>query len=155
MNKKDILDLVEIMDEHSLSAVRYDDGKKKIELERQIPNLAKASIPAMADRVKELIDAKLDPANTAAIEPVENNNGEIIVKNPMVGTFFVAPSPDEEPFVKVGSEVLSGQTLGIVEAMKMMNEISAPKAGVIAEIYVENEEQVEYDQPLFKIVTGN
>ena len=72
----------------------------------------------------------------------------------MIGTFYVAPSPDEDPFVKVGQEVLSGQTLGIVEAMKMMNEIAAPAPGVITEILVGNGAQVEYDQPLFRISTS-
>ena len=73
---------------------------------------------------------------------------------PMVGTFYAGPSPDEDPFVKVGQEVLTGQTLAIVEAMKMMNEITAPAPGVITEVLAANGTQVEYDQPLFRISTS-
>ena len=69
----------------------------------------------------------------------------------MVGTFYEAPSPDASPFVTVGSRVNAGDTLCIVEAMKMMNQIEADKTGVIKQILVENEEPVEFDQPLFVI----
>ena len=78
----------------------------------------------------------------------------VLVRSPMVGMFYVAPSPDEDSFVKVGQEVLSGQTLAIVEAMKMMNEITAPAPGVVVEVLAANGAQVEYDQPLFRIATG-
>ncbi len=152
MNKEDILDLIKIMDDNDLTALRFENGRSKIELERNHGMLSKTNLPAMADRVKELIQDRAESVHAAAIEPQDSD--ELIVKNPMVGTFYTSPSPDEEPFVKIGSEVLSGQTLGIVEAMKMMNEITAPKAGIITEIYTENEEQIEYDQPLFKISTS-
>ena len=69
----------------------------------------------------------------------------------MVGTFYEAPSPDAKPFVTVGSQVNAGDTLCIVEAMKMMNQIEADKSGVVKQILVENEEPVEFDQPLFVI----
>lgn len=149
MNKKDILDLIEIMNDNDLTGLKVDDGKNKIELERH-SMLGKTSLPQMADRVRDLLKNETESTHNAAIEKTEEDDS-IIVKCPMVGTFFVAPSPDESPFVKIGSEVLSGQTLGIVEAMKLMNEITAPKAGIISEIYAQNEDQVEYDQPLFKI----
>ena len=77
-----------------------------------------------------------------------------VVRSPMVGTFYAGPSPDEDPFVKVGQEVLTGQTLAIVEAMKMMNEITAPAPGVVTEVLAANGTQVEYDQPLFRISTS-
>jgi len=73
------------------------------------------------------------------------------VKSPLVGTFYSAPSPDDAPFVKVGDTVKKGQTLGIVEAMKLMNEIESEYDGVVQAILVENEEIVEYGQPLFVI----
>ena len=69
--------------------------------------------------------------------------------------FYVAPSPDEDPFVKTGQEVLSGQTLAVVEAMKMMNEITAPVPGIVIEVLAGNGAQVEYDQPLFRIATSD
>ena len=74
------------------------------------------------------------------------------MKSPLVGTFYSASSPDSAPFVKVGDTVKKGQVLGIVEAMKLMNEIESECAGTVAEVLVENGEPVEYGQPLFRIV---
>ena len=75
-----------------------------------------------------------------------------IVKSPLVGTFYAAPSEDAEPIVSVGESVKKGQTLAIVEAMKLMNEIESDFDGKVAEIYAENGQAVEYGQPLFRIV---
>ncbi|HEY9546313.1 MAG TPA: acetyl-CoA carboxylase biotin carboxyl carrier protein, partial [Solimonas sp.] len=74
-----------------------------------------------------------------------------IVKAPMVGTFYRSPSPGAKSFVEVGQTVKAGQVLCIIEAMKMLNQIEAEKAGVIAEVFAENEKPVEFDQPLFAI----
>ena len=81
---------------------------------------------------------------------VSNVQGET-VKSPMVGTVYLSPEPNAEKFVKKGDKVTKGQTLLIVEAMKVMNNISSPKDGVIEEIYIENAQPVEYDQPLVVI----
>ena len=75
-----------------------------------------------------------------------------VVESPLVGTFYAAPAEDAESFVKVGDRVEKGQTLGIVEAMKLMNEIESDYSGTVAEILVNNQEGVEYGQPLFRIV---
>ncbi|HJX44789.1 MAG TPA: biotin/lipoyl-containing protein, partial [Geodermatophilus sp.] len=75
--------------------------------------------------------------------------GTVAVRAPLVGTFYVSPSPGAEPFVRVGDEVEPGQTLGIVEAMKLMNPIVADAAGVVAEVRIGDAESVEYDQVLF------
>lgn len=74
-----------------------------------------------------------------------------MVKSPLVGTFYTAPSEDADPFVQVGDQVKSGQTLAIVEAMKLMNEIESEYTGEIKEVLVENGQMVEYGQPLFRI----
>ena len=89
-------------------------------------------------------------AQSQAAEAVGEKGGNL-VKSPLVGTFYAAPSEDAEPFIKVGDTVKKGQTLAIVEAMKLMNEIESEFDGVVTEILVENEENVEYGQPLFKI----
>ena len=112
---RDIRALMALMEEGDLSALRFDDGNVKIELER--------------------------------------NHGPLSQAAHLVGTFYVSPSPAEEPFVKVGQEVLTGQTLAIVEAMKMMNEITAPAPGIVTEVLAANGAQVEYDQVLFRIAT--
>ena len=89
------------------------------------------------------------PAPSAAPEPAEPE-GES-VNAPIVGTFYAAPSPDADPFVSVGSKVAEGDVLCIIEAMKLMNEIKAEKAGTVSAVLVENGDPVEYDQPLFVI----
>jgi len=86
------------------------------------------------------------PVSVQAESPAGNR-----VESPLVGTFYAAPSPDEEPFVKVGDTVKKGQVLGIVEAMKLMNEIECEFDGIIADILVKNGDMVEYGQPLFII----
>jgi acetyl-CoA carboxylase biotin carboxyl carrier protein len=91
------------------------------------------------------------PANGAGsvAEPVVEEGN--VVTAPMIGTYYAAPSPGEEPFVQIGDEVEIGQVIGIIEAMKIMNEITADSAGVVAEILVENAQAVEYGSPLIRL----
>ena len=140
MKKDEIKELLEIMDASGLSAIRYADDEVSIELERQ-------AVSAMASMFGAMPAATSDEV----MGTMPNSDDGTTVCSPMVGTFYAAPSPDEPPFVVVGQEVIAGQTLCIVEAMKMMNEISAPCAGIVSEVFVENGCQVEYDQPLFSI----
>lgn len=153
MDMKSIEELIEIMDNAELTALRIDDGDTKIELERNHGSLSPAALPLMADRVSALLADKNESNAAAVIDPVDDST--MLVRSPTVGMFYLAPSPDEEPFVKPGQEVLSGQTLAVVEAMKMMNEIAAPAPGVVIEVLAANGTQVEYDQPLFRISTSD
>ena len=153
MDTKAIEELIAIMDKAELTALRVDDGETKIELERNHGPLSSTALPLMADRVSALLAGKTESHEAAAVEDADESS--ILVRSPMVGMFYISPSPDEDPFVKVGQEVLSGQTLAIVEAMKMMNEITAPVPGIITEVLAGNGTQVEYDQPLFRIATSN
>lgn len=89
------------------------------------------------------------PQDTAPEVVVPDGNHE--VRSPLVGTFYRSPSPDEQPFVAVGQKVEAGQTLCIVEAMKLMNEIPADVSGEVVEVLVEDTDGVEFDQPLFSI----
>ena len=154
---RDIRALMALMEEGDLSALRFDDGNVKIELERNHGPLSQAALPLMAEHVGRLLDARSEHGDVtvgAQSVPVAGNDSSVtLVKSPLVGTFYVSPSPDEEPFVKVGQEVLTGQTLAIVEAMKMMNEITAPAPGIVTEVLAANGSQVEYDQVLFRIAT--
>ena len=108
----------------------------------------------MAERVGRLLDARSehgDVTTGAQSVPVAGNDSSVtLVKSPLVGTFYVSPSPDEEPFVKVGQEVLTGQTLAIVEAMKMMSEIPAPCDCEITAVLKENGALVSFREPLFR-----
>lgn len=100
---------------------------------------------AGANTVETAVPAQQEP------EQIAEEKGGNVVKSPLVGTFYAAPSEDAQPFVKVGDTVKKGQTLAIVEAMKLMNEIESEFDGVVTEILVENEDNVEYGQPLFRI----
>ena len=90
-------------------------------------------------------------SSSAPAKPVEANDHRIIVKSPMVGTFYRAPSPDAPPFIEVGQEIEPGQVVCIVEAMKLMNEIKAEVSGRVVELFAENGEPVEFGQPLFAV----
>jgi acetyl-CoA carboxylase biotin carboxyl carrier protein len=103
-----------------------------------------AAVPAAGQASGAVVSAEEEADEAAALE------GET-VKSPLVGMFYNAQSPEAEPFVKVGDSVKKGQTLGIVEAMKLMNEIASEYDGVVKEILVKNEQAVEYGQPLFVI----
>lgn len=159
MKKEEITELLKIMDENNLTALRIADGQMKIELERNASvSASSAMLPLMADKVKNLLENAheqnpLGASSTGSTDTLEEEG--IVVRSPMVGTFYTSPSPDEDAFVKVGQEVITGQTLAIVEAMKMMNEITAPEPGVITEILAGNGNQIEYNQPLFRISTSS
>jgi acetyl-CoA carboxylase biotin carboxyl carrier protein len=110
------------------------------------PAAAPAALPSAQTATAPAAQA---PAAAAAAPAAET--GAHIVKSPIVGTFYNAPSPDADPFVKVGDRVSSGQVLCIVEAMKLMNEIEADASGEIVKVYVNTGQPVEYGQPLFAI----
>ncbi len=112
---------------------------------------AMPSAPASLPSAPAAPPVAAESATTAPTEATEpgSGEGETLVRAPIVGTFYRAPSPDSDPFAEVGQRVGPDDTLCIIEAMKLMNEIKAEAAGVIKEILVENAEPVEYDQPLF------
>ena len=151
--------LFQFMSEHNLEEFEYSRGDLHIRLRKPSPGLVLAGQRAVA--APEIIVA--DPGSAApAIEgasasaPAGASEARLtedlhLVKSPIVGTFYGSPSPGAEPFVKVGAFVETGQTLCIVEAMKLMNEIEADETGEIVRIFVENGQPVEYGQPLFGI----
>ena len=131
--------LAAVLDDHHLSQIEVSLGKLHIRLKA-----GKTGEPAdAAPAIKEVAAAAL-----AA--------GEVghVVTAPMIGTFYAASAPGEPAFVKVGDEVEAGQQIGIIEAMKIMNEIAADKSGVVVEILVENAQAVEYGSPLVRISTS-
>ena len=110
---------------------------------------APASLPSAPPIAAEPATTAPTPAPAEEAAEPGSGEGETLVRAPIVGTFYRAPSPDSDPFAEVGQRVGPDDTLCIIEAMKLMNEIKAEAAGVIREILVENAEPVEYDQPLF------
>ncbi|MCI6858497.1 MAG: acetyl-CoA carboxylase biotin carboxyl carrier protein [Eubacterium sp.] len=152
MDYQQILELVREVSKAGLTNFEYTEGNIRIAMSCPQPTEEKVVIPPSAVVLKEAAGVE-NPVQEEAIkkeEPVEEKPGKL-VKSPLVGTFYCAPAEDAEPFVKVGDTVKKGQTLGIVEAMKLMNEIESEYDGVVTEILVDNEETVEYGQPLFRI----
>lgn len=151
MDIRKIKKLIELLEESGIAEIEIREGEESVRISRHT-----AAAPIMAQSAAPV--PKLD--NTAVVsvaqpperQPATNNTSAgHKVKSPMVGTFYRAPSPGAKSFVEVGQRVNVGDTLCIIEAMKMLNQIEADKAGVIVAILVENGQPVEYGQPLFVI----
>jgi acetyl-CoA carboxylase biotin carboxyl carrier protein len=151
---KRIKELVEMMVANDLVEVEIIDGGNKIVLKR--PQQAAATpLPVMAPAMPPTAYAVPAAAANTAFAPAQAPTGEenlVDIKSPIVGTFYAAPSPDSEPYVKVGADVNADTVVCIVEAMKVMNEIKAETNGTIAKIMVANGQAVEYGQVLFKVM---
>lgn len=141
-----IRELATLLNETGLTEIEIEEGDLKIRVSRA----ASPSAPVAA-AAPSAPPAAPAPAEAAAPAPVAAAEHPGTVKSPMVGTAYVAPEPGADPFVKVGESVTAGQTLLIVEAMKVMNPIPAPKAGVVKEILVSDAQPVEFDEPLMII----
>ena len=144
MNIKDIAALAEIVKQNELTKLEINGENIVIERAAQVVQAApilNAVQPAVPEQMH----------TTEPIAEVKEKEG-VYVKSPAVGVFYTAPSPDSKPFVAVGDTVHKGDTLCIIEAMKLMNEINSEMDGEIAEICVGNGQVVEYDQPLFRMI---
>ena len=155
MDYQQILELVKEVSKAGLTNFEYTEGNIRIAMSCPQPE-EKIVVPASNLVLQEAAGAGANTVETAAPaqqepEQIAEEKGGNVVKSPLVGTFYAAPSEDAQPFVKVGDTVRKGQTLAVVEAMKLMNEIESEFDGVVTEILVENEDNVEYGQPLFRI----
>ncbi len=133
--------LVEIVREGGVGEIRVRRGETEITVR------AGAETPAVPPVAQRIVEPAGDPLAEAEISP--EMDGLHAVRSPVVGTFYRAPAPGEPPYVEVGDRVRAGQTVCIVEAMKLMNEIVADVSGEVVEVLAENSGGVEYDQPLF------
>ncbi|MGA2300565.1 MAG: acetyl-CoA carboxylase biotin carboxyl carrier protein [Candidatus Acidiferrum sp.] len=145
--------LLRFMSEHNLEEFEYSRGDLKIRLRKPSPSMVPAPPRPAAEIIVPSALAPAEEAGPAGGSDAEVQGGEelYLVKSPIVGTFYGSPSPGSEPFVKIGNHVDSGQTLCIVEAMKLMNEIESEVSGEVLRIFAENGQPVEYGQPLFGI----
>ena len=148
--------LLNFMTEHNLEEFEYSRGDLKIRLKK--PSASAALVGTRQFALPEIIIPGAAQGQTAGAQAPptqapEARSGEDLhlVKSPIVGTYYGSPSPGADPFVKVGAYVETGQTLCIVEAMKLMNEIESDISGEVLRIFVENGQPVEYGQPLFGI----
>ena len=155
MELEKIIELIHTVSESNLTQFTMEEGNLKISMktDKQTKVVAApqavAAVPAAV--AAEIVQPAAAPAQDNAQQEKEETLDGNVVKSPLVGTFYNAPSPDAEPYVKVGDTVKIGQVLAIVEAMKLMNEIESEFDGTVEKILVSNEEVVEFGQPLFVI----
>lgn len=153
-----IRELIRMLENSSLSEIEIEESGRRIKLKKPAPEVVAS--PTVVQALPHLPEyaapahvvhapAPSEPAPAAA--PTAAESGLVTVDSPMVGVFYSAPAPGEPPFVKPGDDIKKDQPLCIVEAMKLMNEVTAKFAGVIVRCLVENGEPVEFGQPLFQV----
>lgn len=143
MNLEQVDSLIEKMERASLTEISYKDKDVDIKLKRE---LTPAAAPA-----SQTVQTQSAPAAQAPAKEAQPEDEGLVVRAPMVGTFYKAPSPEAEAYVKVGDTVSSTSVVCILEAMKLFNEIQAEVSGEVTEILVDDGDMVEYNQPLFKL----
>lgn len=143
MDVKSIENLAKLMKENGLTSLELSQEGISLKLERRAELAPAGSLPGGLPNPSPFVTAPVEP------EPAPQKGS--LVLSPTVGVFYSAPSPDSQPYVEVGSKVKKGDTLCIIEAMKLMNEIPSEVDGTIVEICVGNGQVVEYNQPLFRI----
>ncbi|TKB43969.1 acetyl-CoA carboxylase biotin carboxyl carrier protein [Thalassotalea mangrovi] len=147
MDIRKIKKLIELVEESGISELEISEGEESVRISRA----SSVAAPVAPQAFVAPAAAPAAPAPAAESAPASAEITGHVVRSPMVGTFYSSPSPDAPAFVEVGQHVNAGDTLCIVEAMKMMNQIEADKSGVIKQILAQNEDTIEFDQPLFVI----
>ncbi|MCI8454207.1 MAG: acetyl-CoA carboxylase biotin carboxyl carrier protein [Lachnospiraceae bacterium] len=143
MEIKDILALMKAVSTYTLTDFELEQGDTRLVIKRE--TVMGSGMPLSLTEVQTPVAAKEDATEAAGI------SSDKVVTCPLIGTFYSSPSPGADDYVKVGDTVKKGQIIGIVEAMKLMNEIECEYDGVIEAVLVKNEDTVEYGQPLFRI----
>jgi acetyl-CoA carboxylase biotin carboxyl carrier protein len=153
MDLRKLKTLIDLVSESGISELEVTEGEGKVRIVKNAPPVyvqpSASYAPQYAAPAPVAGPAAEAPAAPATPAPVAQQGH--VVTSPMVGTFYRAPSPGAEPFVQVGDTVKEGQTICIIEAMKLLNEIESDKSGVVKEILVDNGQAVEYGQPLFVV----
>ncbi|MCW8834334.1 MAG: acetyl-CoA carboxylase biotin carboxyl carrier protein [Colwellia sp.] len=148
MDIRKIKKLIELVEESGINELEISEGEESVRISRGGPAVAAPIIQAAPVAAPAPVAVSAAPAAEASAPAAISGH---VVRSPMVGTFYASASPDAPAFAEVGQHVNAGDTLCIVEAMKMMNQIEADKSGVIKEILAQNEDAIEFDQPLFII----
>ncbi len=157
---EDVKKLVQLAEKSDVTHIAWQRGREKVVIRRgggAAPAQAPAAPSVHAAPVAAPVAVALPPVVAAAPAPkadAKTDKPGVVVSSPFVGTFYRAPSPESPPFVDVGAKVKKGQTLCIVEAMKLMNEIESEVDGIVAEIFVQNATPVEFGEQLFRIAPG-
>ena len=150
MDLRKLKKLIDLVEESGISELELTEGEEKVRISRNLPG-SQNTVHYAPPYMQAMAPVAAPAAPAAAAEPAVPVIEGHVVKSPMVGTFYRSPSPDAKSFVDIGSKVALGETLCIIEAMKLLNEIESDHAGVIKAILVENGQPVEYGEPLFII----
>ncbi|UNK43001.1 acetyl-CoA carboxylase biotin carboxyl carrier protein [Luteimonas sp. S4-F44] len=157
MDLRKIKKLIDLLEESNLTEIEIKEGEESVRLSRTsaaAAPVAYAPAPAPAPRAAEPVmpmNSPVDAATGGTPKAGDDLPPGQVTKSPMVGTFYASPAPDKPAFVSVGQQVKAGDTLGIIEAMKMFNPIEAEASGTVVAILCESGQPVEFDQPLFVI----
>jgi len=155
MNKKEIEELIKFVSKSGVNEVNLETKEIKITIKNSdknpAPVMVQAAPPVPVTAPPVAAAPVAAPAPTAAEKSAEDESKYLVVKSPMIGTFYRASSPDKPNFANVGDEVSPGKVICIIEAMKLFNEIECDVAGKIVKVLIDNSTPVEYDQPLFLI----
>jgi acetyl-CoA carboxylase biotin carboxyl carrier protein len=158
MDLRKIKKLIDLLEESNLTEIEIREGEESVRLSRA----ARAAAPEAPRVAAPVVAPAPAPAPQGMVSPTDAATGGRsgganvlpdghVVRSPMVGTFYASPNPDSPPFVKIGQTVKAGETLGIIEAMKMFNPIEADVAGTVVAVLVTNGKPVEFDEPMFVI----
>ena len=148
MDTENLIRLIQAVSDSELTGFRYEEGGVRVHLTKKKEQVTGNAVEfLMPEEPSKRSDKEIGQMKT---DLAKDGQGQLIV-SPLVGVFYAAPSEEAAPFVQVGDRVKKGQTLGIVEAMKLMNNIESEYDGTVTEILVKNGQNVEYNQPLFRI----
>lgn len=151
MDIRKIKKLIELVEESGIAELEISEGEESVRISRNFSGQVTTAMPQMMMQQAAPVAAPAAATPVAAAPAADAAPSGHLMRSPMVGSFYRSSSPDAKPFAEVGQQVNVGDTLCIVEAMKMMNQIESDKAGVIKAILVENGQAVEFDEPLFII----
>ena len=153
MELENLVKLIQTVSDSELTGFQYEENGVKLKIQKEKEQMVVTAGTAQQVAVQNVPTGQSTvaaPVSAAGTEGGKETEGQLI-KSPLVGTFYAAPSEEAAPFVAVGDHVAKGQTIAIVEAMKLMNDIECDFDGVVSEVLVKNGETVEYGQPLFRI----
>ena len=149
MDLRKLKKLIDLVQESGISELEVTEGEEKVRIAKHVGTVA--AMPQQYYAAPPVQGAAAPAASAVDLDDEDDIPEGHVVKSPMVGTFYRSPSPGADPFIQVGSTVKQGETLCIIEAMKLLNEIEADASGVVKAILIENGEPVEFGEPLFVI----
>tara|TARA_Y100000385_G_scaffold72360_1_gene72868 strand:- start:7555 stop:8010 length:456 start_codon:yes stop_codon:yes gene_type:complete len=150
MDIRKVKKLMELLEESGMAEIEIKEGEESVKISRYGASPAPSLMPAQSLVPQQPVSTPA-PVATSPVVPAENQTSDQSIVSPMVGTFYSAPSPTAKPFVTIGQKINQGDTVGIIEAMKIMNQIEADQSGTVTEILIKDGEAVEFGQPLIVV----